>query len=45
LLFGIGFILLPGTIIAYYTTVPMNEVGVFMSRLFGSTILTHAAVL
>ena len=45
LLFGIGFIFMPATILSFYTTVPVNEVGVFMSRLFGSAILTYAAVL
>ncbi len=45
LLFGLGFILMPATILAYYTTVPVNEIGVFMSQLFGSAILTYAAVL
>jgi hypothetical protein len=45
LLFGIGFILMPATILSFYTTVPVNEIGVFISRLFGSAILTYAAVL
>ena len=45
LLFGIGFIFMPATILSFYTTVPVNEVGVFMSRLFGSAILTYAAIL
>ena len=45
LLFGIGFIFMPATILALYTTVPLNEIGVFMSQLFGSAILTYAAVL
>jgi hypothetical protein len=45
LLFGMGFVLMPATILAFYTTVPVNEIGAFMSRLFGSAILTYAAVL
>jgi len=45
LLFGIGFIFMPATILSFYTTVEVNEIGAFMSRLFGSAILTYAAVL
>ena len=45
LIFGIGFIFMPATILSFYTTVPLNEAGVFMSRLFGSAILTYTAVL
>jgi hypothetical protein len=45
LLFGVIFVLMPATILAFYTTVPVNEIGTFMSRLFGSAILTYAAVL
>jgi len=40
LLFGIGFIFMPATILSFYTAVPVNEIGVFMSRMFGSAILT-----
>ncbi len=45
LVFGLGFIFMPATIIALYTTVPMNEIGTFMSRLFGSALMTYTAVL
>jgi hypothetical protein len=45
LVFGLGFILVPALILSFYTTVEINEMGVFMSRLFGSAILTYAAVL
>jgi hypothetical protein len=45
LVFAVGFIFMPATILGYYTTVEVNEIGVFMSRLFGSAILTYAAVL
>ena len=40
LLFAIGFIFMPATILAYYTTVPVNEVGSYMSQLFGSALIT-----
>lgn len=36
---------MPATILSIYTAVPVNEIGVFMSQLFGSAILTYAAVL
>jgi hypothetical protein len=45
LLFAIGFIFMPATILAYYTTVPVNEVGSYMSQLFGSALITYAAIL
>jgi hypothetical protein len=45
LVFGLGFIFMPATILSLYTSVEVNEVGVLMSRLFGSAILTYAAVL
>lgn len=43
--FGLGFIFIPALILSYYTRVEVNDIGVFMSRLFGSAILTYAAVL
>ena len=45
LVFAVGFIFMPATILGYYTTVEVNEIGVFMSRLFGSALLTYSAVL
>lgn len=45
LVFGLGFLLIPATILSFYTEVELNEAGTFMSRLFGSAILTYAAVL
>lgn len=45
LVFGLGFLLIPATILSFYTAVELNEAGTFMSRLFGSAILTYAAVL
>lgn len=45
LVFGLGFILIPALILSFYTSVELNEAGAFMARLFGSAILTYAAVL
>jgi hypothetical protein len=45
LLFGIGFIFMPAIVLSYYTTVEVNDVGAFMSRLYGTALLTFAAVL
>ena len=45
LVFGLGFVFIPALILSFYTPVELNEAGVFMARLFGSAILTYAAVL
>ncbi|HQN66016.1 MAG TPA: hypothetical protein PLR90_03165 [Methylophilus sp.] len=45
LIFGLGFLFVPATILSFYTDVELNEAGTFMSRLFASAILTYAAVL
>lgn len=45
LVFGLVFIFIPTLILSFYTSIEVNEVGVLMSRLFGSAILTYAAVL
>jgi hypothetical protein len=45
LIFGLGFIFIPALILSFYTSVELNAAGVFMARLFGSAILTYAAVL
>lgn len=45
LVFGLGFLFIPALILSFYSAVALNEAGVFMARLFGSAILTYAAVL
>lgn len=43
--FGLGFIFMPALILSFYTTVELNEVGLLMSLLFGTALLTYTAVL
>ncbi len=45
LVFGLGFLFIPALILSFYTSVELNEAGVFMARLFASAILTYSAVL
>jgi hypothetical protein len=45
LVFGLSFIVMPATVLSYYTTVEVNDIGAFMSRLYGTALLTFAAVL
>jgi hypothetical protein len=45
LVFGLGFVFIPALILSFYTDVALNAAGAFMARLFGSAILTYAAVL
>jgi hypothetical protein len=45
LVFGLGFVFIPAMVLSYYTAVELGEAGVFMARLFGSAVLTYAAVL
>ena len=45
LIFSLGFLFIPALILSFYTSVDLNEAGTLMARLFGSAILTYAAVL
>lgn len=44
LVYGIGFIVMPGVLVGYFGG-HLGPAGVFMGRLFGSALLTYAAVL
>ena len=42
-LFGLGFVLMPATLLSYYD-VTMNEAGLFNSRLLGTAFLSFAII-
>ena len=42
-LFGLGFVLMPATLLSYYG-VTMNEAGLFNSRLLGTAFLSFAII-
>ena len=44
LVYGLGFIVMPGVLVGYFGG-HLGPAGVFMGRLFGSALLTYAAVL
>lgn len=44
LVYGLGFIVMPGVLVGYFGG-HLGPTGVFMGRLFGSALLTYAAVL
>ena len=43
-LFGLGFVLMPATLLSYYGVTTMPEAGLFNSRLLGTAFLSFAII-